>query len=304
MTVSPAAAEIARTLNARKSGGGWMALCPAHNEKTASLSIREGKDGRPLVHCFGGCPQDNVIDALRKRGAWHDGPAAVTSQVLRNLVQKAKPMTAELTDDEKESQEACQRAWAAAVPAEGTPAQLYLQCRGIISTETPLPPSLRYLEAKNALVAAVTRPDTEELVGLHVIFLEDDEAGVWKKTKLSYGAVRLGHVKLSAPGTKMQVAESIEDGLALMQMNGRATLAVPGTSFLAGHVVPPRDCKIVVLAPDNDDAGRKAIEKATPRLHALGLTVRVLLPPPEADWCDVLPELEERRAIVEEEYIG
>ena len=41
-----------------------------------------------------------------------------------------------------------------------------------------------------------------------------------------------------------------------------------------------------------------------PRLATLGLTVRALLPPPEYDWCDVLPEFEERRAIVEEEYIG
>ena len=163
---------------------------------------------------------------------------------------------------------------------------------------------LRYLEAKNALVAAITRPDNDELVGLHVIFLETDEAGVWKKNRLSYGPVRLGSVKLSAPDTKMQVAESVEDGLALMQMNGRATLAVPGTAFLGNHVMPPKQCKTMVLAPDNDEAGRKAIEKATPRLHALGLTVRVLLPPPEHDWCDVLPEFEERRAIVEEEFYG
>ena len=286
-------------LNARKSGGGWMALCPAHEEKTPSLHISEGKDGKPLFHCFGGCPQNALIDALRRRGAWHDGPTRATSQVLRNLVRKAKPMTAELTDDEKESQEACQRAWEAAVPAEGTPAQLYLQCRGIVSTKTPLPPSLRYLEAKNALVAAVTRPDNEELVGLHVIFLEADDAGVWKKTKLSYGPIRLGHVKLSAPDTKMQVAESIEDGLALMQMNGQATLAVPGTAFF-GHVAPPSACKIIVLAPDADDAGRGAIEKAAARLHGLGFSVRVLLPPPDMDWVDVLDDFEERRAIMEE----
>jgi hypothetical protein len=302
--MSPAAAEIAKILNARKSGGGWMALCPAHKEKTPSLAIRESKDGKPLVHCFGGCPQDYVIDALRKRGAWHDGPTTATSQVLRNLARKTKPMTSQLTDDEKESQAACQRAWDASVPAENTPAQLYLQCRGIVSTETPLPPSLRYLEAKNALVAAVTRPDSDELVGLHVIFLEADAVGVWKKNRLSYGPVRLGHVKLSAPDTKMQVAESVEDGLALMQMNGRATLAVPGTSFLGGHVTPPRACKTIVLAPDNDEAGRQAIEKAMPRLRALGLTVRVLLPPPESDWCDALPDFEERRAIVEEEFYG
>ena len=194
--------------------------------------------------------------------------------------------------------------WKASAPTLNTPAQDYLQCRGIASAETPLPPSLRYLEAKNALVAAITKPDSGELVGLHVIFLEEDEAGVWKKKRLSYGPVRLGHVKLSTPDTKMQVTESIEDGLALMQLNGAATLAVPGTTFLGGHVVPPKQCKIVVMAPDNDDAGRQAIDKATPRLTALGFSVRVLLPPAECDWCDALPEFEERRAIIEEKFYG
>ncbi len=79
---------------------------------------------------------------------------------------------------------------------------------------------------------------------------------------------------------------------------------VAETSFLGDHVVPPGPGKTIVLAPDNDEAGRKALEKAIPRLRALGLTVRVLLPPPEYDWCDVLPEFEERRAIVEEEFDG
>ena len=103
---------------------------------------------KPLVHCFGGCPQDALIDALGKRGAWHDDPATATSQVLRNLARKAKPMASQLTDGEKENQAACQRAWDASIPAENTPAQLYLQGRGIVSVETPLPPSLRSISGR------------------------------------------------------------------------------------------------------------------------------------------------------------
>jgi putative DNA primase/helicase len=298
----PAAADVARALNARKCGGGWMAKCPAHDDRTPSLSIGQNGDGMALFHCHAGCSQDAVLAALKQAGLWHDGPAAATSQVWRRLT-KAKPMTSEITDDEKESQAACQRAWDAAVPAENTAAQIYLQCRGIVSTETPLPPSLRFLEAKNALVGAITRPDSDELVGLHVVFLEEDAAGVTKKKKLSYGPIRFGSIKLSSPDTTMQITESLEDGLALAQMNGAATLAVPGTAFYA-HVVPPEICRTVVLAPDNDEAGRKAIEVASPRLHALGLTVRVLLPPPEMDWCDIIYEIEERTAIREEATYG
>ena len=294
MTMQPTAADIAKVLNARKCGGGWMALCPAHKEKTPSLSISKGKDGRPLVFCFGGCPQDILIDALKKRGAWHDGPAAPS----RTLRRKAKLMS--LTDEEKQSQAKCQRAWDAAGPVEGTPGQLYLQCRGIVSAETPLPPALRYVEATNALIAAITRPNTDELMGLQAIFLKADAAGVWKKTRRSYGPVRLGSVALSAPDTTCQVTESVEDGLAIAQMNGQATLAVPGTAFLANYFVPPKVCTTIILAPDNDDAGRQAIEKAIPRLQALALTVRVRLPEPDLDWCDMLLEFEGRQAIIKE----
>ena len=40
-----------------------------HTEHTGSLSIRDGHSG-PLVHCFGGCPQRDVIAALQDLGLW------------------------------------------------------------------------------------------------------------------------------------------------------------------------------------------------------------------------------------------
>ena len=302
MTASqPAAAEIARALKARRSGGGWMAACVAHEDRTPSLSIRDGDNGKPLIHCFGGCSQDVVIDALRKRGLWHDGPTATSPAVALNFKPRANPMTDELTAKELETIATCREVWGAAGPAENTPAQLYLQCRGIVSVETPLPPSLRYLSGQNALIAAITKPDSGELVALQAIFLEEDSTGVWKKKRLTYGPARLGSVVLTEPDTKIYVAESVEDGLALAQMTGASVQAVPGANFMGGHFVPPSQCETVVLAPDNDEAGRKAIEKATPRLLARSLVVRVLLPQPGRDWCDELDDFEERQAIVEAE---
>jgi hypothetical protein len=49
----------------RPSGEGrWMAKCPAHGDKRASLSIRELPDGRVLMHCFGGCETQTVLQAI------------------------------------------------------------------------------------------------------------------------------------------------------------------------------------------------------------------------------------------------
>ena len=44
--------------------GRWVACCPAHNDKSPSLSIRETDDGRVLIHCFGGCDVESVMGAI------------------------------------------------------------------------------------------------------------------------------------------------------------------------------------------------------------------------------------------------
>lgn len=48
----------------RTGQGKWLACCPAHADKTASLSIRELDDGRVLVHCFAGCSVEEVLGAV------------------------------------------------------------------------------------------------------------------------------------------------------------------------------------------------------------------------------------------------
>lgn len=40
------------------------ARCPAHDDKHQSLSIREVRDGRVLVHCFAGCETFYVLAAI------------------------------------------------------------------------------------------------------------------------------------------------------------------------------------------------------------------------------------------------
>ena len=41
--------EFVQRLNAKRSGKGWKAKCPGHDDHTPSLSISEGSDGRVLV---------------------------------------------------------------------------------------------------------------------------------------------------------------------------------------------------------------------------------------------------------------
>jgi hypothetical protein len=49
----------------RETGPGrWLARCPAHDDKSPSLSVRECDDGVVLLHDFGGCDSADVLAAL------------------------------------------------------------------------------------------------------------------------------------------------------------------------------------------------------------------------------------------------
>ena len=42
----------------------YLACCPAHDDKSPSLAIRETADGLVLLHCFVGCDPESVLDAI------------------------------------------------------------------------------------------------------------------------------------------------------------------------------------------------------------------------------------------------
>jgi len=42
----------------------WLACCPAHEDRSPSLAIREADDGKVLLRCFAGCGADEVLAAI------------------------------------------------------------------------------------------------------------------------------------------------------------------------------------------------------------------------------------------------
>jgi 5S rRNA maturation endonuclease (ribonuclease M5) len=75
----------------RRSGDGWVARCPAHEDRVQSLSIKEG-DTRIVTHCFAGCDSDDILAELGLdwRDVIHDAtssePEAVYKYVDENDV--------------------------------------------------------------------------------------------------------------------------------------------------------------------------------------------------------------------------
>lgn len=42
----------------------WLACCPAHDDKSPSLSIKEDNDGHILLHCFAGCSAVDIVETI------------------------------------------------------------------------------------------------------------------------------------------------------------------------------------------------------------------------------------------------
>jgi hypothetical protein len=62
--MTPLETLLARLTDAKKSGAGWSARCPAHGDRRASLSIAQGDDGTALVKCHAGCETSAILAAV------------------------------------------------------------------------------------------------------------------------------------------------------------------------------------------------------------------------------------------------
>lgn len=62
--MTPVENLILRLDKVKGRNGSWTARCPAHADKGPSLAVREGEDGRVLLHCFAGCETASVLGAI------------------------------------------------------------------------------------------------------------------------------------------------------------------------------------------------------------------------------------------------
>jgi protein tyrosine phosphatase len=48
----------------KTSSNRWLACCPAHEDKSPSLSIMQNETGKIFVHCFAGCDGNAIMAAM------------------------------------------------------------------------------------------------------------------------------------------------------------------------------------------------------------------------------------------------
>ena len=87
----------------KKAGDGYVARCPAHEDSTASLSIKDKGDEWPLFHCFTGCTFESVREAVEAKGVKRERedrsdyrPAPVPRTVTRRTPYQIRDAAGEL----------------------------------------------------------------------------------------------------------------------------------------------------------------------------------------------------------------
>lgn len=268
------AETLAHNLGGKRSGRTWHACCPAHDDREPSLAIRDGDDGRVLVHCHAGCDQRDVIEALHRRGLWdrrQDG------QAFRSAPAAAPD------DDATKRIEAAIRIWDASHDPRGTPVATYLNSRGL---DLPTAGRLRFHTSLKhtagttwpSMVALVTNV-ADEPVGIHRTFIAPDGSGKApvSPARMSLGPIRGGAVRLGPAAKKIVIGEGIETVLSVMQATGLPGWAALSTSGLRTLILPMVVEEVVILA-DADEPGEQAAQNAACRWVQGGRHVRIARP--------------------------
>jgi hypothetical protein len=264
-------------------GGKWhthngYARCPVHDDGRASLSIRNGRNGGVIVHCFAGCEWKLVADELRGRGLWPDRPAAP-----QRPYEAPKPpgLHAFSTDELKRAADA-RVMLDFGEPAAGTVVETYLRARGIT---IPVPTDIRF-DGGGSMVALVRQLDGTVTAYQRTRLRPDGsdrERHQWAKLTrgvLGTGAVRLAEVEPDVlgldDGVELGVAEGVETGLSAMQIFHVPVWVALGDRFNR-IAIPEQVTKLIIFA-DHGEAGVKAADKVRKLYRGTPIKVEVRFP--------------------------
>ena len=259
-------------------GGTWhgntaMCRCPAHTDKTPSLSIRQGDRGL-LVTCFAGCQAGDILRELDRipLGRRYDPPAPVAATGTANI----------------------DRLWSEAVPVNGTLAERYLASRSLLPVPTdvrfhprcPLGPKPRTV-FKPALLVGVR--EAQRLVAFQRIFLDPATNAYTEKATL--GTLGTGAWRGGGLGPTIGLAEGFETARAWSRLSGMPCWATLGSRRLDLVSIPDSVTKLI-LAGDNDLAGRRAVARSIERYASDNRVIEVEYPEGFKDWASALEDLE------------
>jgi hypothetical protein len=271
---------LARLKGVRRSGDGWTAKCPAHEDKKPSLSISQ-RDGKILVHCHAGCTVESICRALRLTVSdlfLDDRP----SQTHPHAEANSKPSGSGRSEAFRGTEADVERMQCDF--ANNRQVQEYVESRGIcLRVATNLKWGAAKWEFRDEqgqwvekLALAVPHYRAGKLVGIKFRAIDGTKLFSQLLGSCLDGLYALGH--LDPNGTEVLILEGPED-VALAISHGFQAVAINATEAKA----PADDVgallrhKRIFLIGDQDVAGQRAMNKLQLRLPA-EQAIRVRMP--------------------------
>ncbi len=232
---------------------GWVARCPAHDDRKPSLSVSQGRDGRVLMKCHGGCPPEAVCaklgltmadlmppkDNTRTSGARRNGKAK--REMVGQVFPKARDALAKL--------------------------------RQTLGRETA---KWTYHDANENPVGLVCRWDTPHGKEIRPISYYPDG---WRITQMPQprALYNLPAVLKADPERRVWAVEGERCAAALASLSLLATTSSGGANAAAKTDWTPLRGRRLVIVPDCDTAGRRYAEDVAKLAHEAGAKeIRIL----------------------------
>lgn len=274
-TPTAAAKEAVHRLKGTWHGSYGKAVCPAHNDKRPSLSITPGREA-VLFHCFAGCTQTEIMDALAANGGY----------ICPNERDATPPERRDLAPFAREL-------WGEARSLVGTAAQLYLEERHIGHSTIGRydPAAVAYEGGKRVTLPALLLPITErrEIIALARVFIDRDgkKNSRLADPKRTLGNPRGGCIKIGQiEGDHLNLAEGFEEAESVIAKFGLpGCWSVNGTE-LYSRIHIPDHIRSITIYSQHGKAACVGIEKAAPNLERTGRQIDIELPPAGGDWND------------------
>jgi len=291
---------VGRAIQLKRAGREWKGLCPFHQERTPSFTV---VDAHERAYCFGCTWQgDQLAFVMKIEGcSFREAYRLLASQELPTWTpQEREKAQAEDRLERLADENAARQFFKEARPVAGTDGEVYLRARGI-TVDVPddvrfgMVPAWRDKDTNQwgptrpALVCGA-RDATSAVVGIQRIFFRNDKPALGKADKkLSLGSIKGAALQLGAAEETVILAEGPEDGLSIVQEGPGHPVWVPfGTGCMPAVEFPPL-VRRVILAGQNNTAGRVAVEKAALAFLDRGLAVGRAWPASQYDdWNDQL----------------
>lgn len=276
MLASDHAARIVAHFGGTWHGDHGFCHCPAHTDGTPSLSVRLGRKAI-LFHCFAGCPNEEVLAAIRAENLDAPRELAYVPGIGRDYRALALGV------------------WRSSEPITRTLAARYLASRAI---DMALPPALRFVPSAQlgsgadkshwpAMIAAAH--DNAGFVSIQRTFLDPVTGGkaTVGKAKRALGKLGRAAIRLTPPAPHLGLAEGIEDALSVAMLRSVPCWAAAGIERYCWVEFPPIVRSVTIFSQPGLPA-KVAIERARANFVRQDIVLSVETPPGDGDWNDYL----------------